>query len=208
MSPPPDAQRNARDRKTLLYFSGLINENEDENNVRALVYRQSLTQSDDEVVINGKTNAYRAHMLTSTFFLAPPGVIGGWGRRTALAVQHGCIPMFVQDNTGAALEELLPWDEFSISVAQADIPRLHEILVGVKKDEPRVARMQRALAQVAPLLSWTKREGRDGIAAVVEIFRRRLKNPPRFETSDPKTRHDAMRSRQAKVEQLSEFRNP
>lgn len=50
----------------------------------------------DVKVIKGAVDNYRQLLLTSTFCLAPYG--HGWGLRLVQAVQHGCIPVVVQDS--------------------------------------------------------------------------------------------------------------
>jgi hypothetical protein len=58
--------------------------------------------------VDGATPAFLAEMVGATFCLGTPGQGGGWGRRTTTSALHGCVPVFIQDNTSSTLDELLP----------------------------------------------------------------------------------------------------
>ncbi len=47
-------------------------------------------------IVEGFVDNYQQLLLTSTFCLAPYG--HGWGLRLIQAVQHGCVPVVVQDS--------------------------------------------------------------------------------------------------------------
>ena len=87
-------------------------------------------------------------MQTSKFCLAPQGMLGHWGRRVVQAVLLGCVPVIIQDNFEQPLEPFLPYDQFSVRVAEADIPRLHEILDAVTPQQ--LADMQARPPSYAP----------------------------------------------------------
>eukprot|EP00854_Cymbomonas_tetramitiformis_P003493 gene3493-4387_t len=75
-------------------------------------------------IINGRVKDYNARMASSVFCLAPPGTDGRGQGDTAVAgvvglsVVAGCIPVIIQDNVRQPLEELLPYDAFSIAEMQ------------------------------------------------------------------------------------------
>ncbi len=50
----------------------------------------------DVKIVKGAVDNYQQLLLTSTFCLAPYG--HGWGLRLVQAVQHGCVPVVVQDS--------------------------------------------------------------------------------------------------------------
>jgi hypothetical protein len=70
-------------------------------------------------------------MQTSKFCLAPSGMLGHWGRRLTQSILLGCVPVIIQDGFEQPFEVLLPYNLFTIRVAEADIPRLHEILAAI-----------------------------------------------------------------------------
>ena len=70
----------------------------------------------------------RAGMKASRFCLAPPGGGGGYGSRDASALSAGCAPVYVQDHVSWPMEDLLPVSLYGAAVAEADLPRLPEIL--------------------------------------------------------------------------------
>jgi len=70
----------------------------------------------------------RGGMKASRFCLAPPGGGGGYGCRDAIALSAGCAPVYVQDHVSWPMEDLLPVSLYGAAVAEADLPRLPEIL--------------------------------------------------------------------------------
>ncbi|PSC72509.1 exostosin-like glycosyltransferase isoform B [Micractinium conductrix] len=79
----------------------------------------------------------------------------GWGfsNRLSQAIHNNCIPVIVQEHVFQPYENLLPYEDFSIRLTNADLPRLREILRSVTEDEYR--RMMQALLAVRPAFSWT-----------------------------------------------------
>ena len=82
----------------------------------------------------------------------------GFSTRTYEAMAQGCVPLIIQDepvsNTTVdqAFASLLPWNEFSLRLKQADIPRLPEILSQYPDAEWR--RLRRNLACAWPRILW------------------------------------------------------
>ena len=74
-------------------------------------------------------NASLLLMAQAQFCLAPPGF--GYGRRAVHAVMMGCVPVTIGDGVLQPFEPELPWTDWSVPVAEADIPRLHEILAAI-----------------------------------------------------------------------------
>ncbi|KAK3253646.1 hypothetical protein CYMTET_37107 [Cymbomonas tetramitiformis] len=183
-SPLFGGKRHARgNRSTLLFFAGGIMQPERarDGNVRTAVFlAHNATAGFD--IINGRVKDYNARMASSVFCLAPPGTDGrGWGRRTTLAALHGCIPVIIQDNVRQPLEELLPYDAFSVRVSEANIPRLDQILRGYSASA--IAEMQRHLACAAPRWLFSTVYGaygnedgsQDAVESVLQTLMRRIK---------------------------------
>lgn len=59
----------------------------------------------------------------------------------------GCLPVTVADHILEPFEPAVSWDDWGVRVAEADIPRLHDILQGLGREE--VARRQVRRQQVA-----------------------------------------------------------
>eukprot|EP00854_Cymbomonas_tetramitiformis_P015286 gene15286-18085_t len=100
-------------------------------------------------ILDTKVRDYKQRMAESVFCLAPPGTGGdGWGRRMTLGALYGCIPVIIQDGVRQPLEELLPYDAFSVHVSEDEIPQLDKILRSF--NESQIQEMQKNLACVAP----------------------------------------------------------
>eukprot|EP00798_Chlamydomonas_sp_ICE-L_P024846 gene24846-10500_t len=115
------------------------------------------------------------------FCLAPTG--GGHGHRQILVAFSGCVPLLIGDYVLQPFEPELDWTRFSVTVAQADIPQLHDIL-GAVTDEQHTA-MKRNLRCAGEHLSFSSfiggfkwEDGRyDAYETVMEILRVRLLYP-------------------------------
>lgn len=68
------------------------------------------------------------------------------------AILHGCIPVLIMDDVDLAWSSTLNYDEFSIRVPEAKIPRLYEILIAVPKE--RIASMQKRLREIWPRFAY------------------------------------------------------
>jgi hypothetical protein len=75
---------------------------------------------------------------------SPLGWDGGDSDRYLPAILLGCIPVFLQAHEERPLEELLPWDDFSVRIRQEQIAELHLVLEGYSPE--RVVQMRRAMA--------------------------------------------------------------
>ncbi len=171
-------------RPTLLFFAGKVLRVADgaAHNVRWAVANASQGHGDMHIV-DGTTSEFHSEMTHATFCLGASGQGGGWGRRSTTSALHGCIPVFIQDNTSATLEELLPWNEFSVRLAEAQVPHLHSTLRRMVHQEPgRVTAMQAALACAWPRFVYSTIFGAagqedgsdDAFESVMEVLRRRL----------------------------------
>ena len=172
-------------RPNLFFFAGSIYRGASEHNVRLAVENASAGHSDMHVVA-GTTPRFHAEMVSSRFCLGAPGTGGGWGRRATTSALHGCVPVFVQDNTTATMDELLPWRQFSLRYDEAQVPHLHALLKQAEREPGRLASLQRHLACVWPRFVYSsingaaaQEDGRDdGLESVMLLLRRRLARAP------------------------------
>jgi hypothetical protein len=86
--------------------------------------------------------SYNRDYTLSKFCLAPPG--GGWGKRGVLAALMGCVPVVIGDWQYQPWEPHIPWDSYSVRLAEADIPRLPGILAAVSEEEVEAKRVSAA----------------------------------------------------------------
>ena len=61
---------------------------------------------------------------------------------TVMAAVHGCIPVIMQDGIHQPFEDVLPYANFAIRIAEADISELPDMLTAVASDKERLSRMQ------------------------------------------------------------------
>ncbi|KAG1659278.1 hypothetical protein FOA52_008207 [Chlamydomonas sp. UWO 241] len=144
-----------------------------------------------QVVTHTKT--YGHDMASSVFCGAPTG--GGHGKRNVLVTVLGCIPVTVTDKVYQPFEPEIHWDDFSVALLEADLPRLHEVLAAVTPE--RRSQMHAALWCGAQHLFWSSLYGSilgddgryDAFETVMEILRMRLKHPDvppeRYADTDP-----------------------
>ena len=76
-----------------------------------------------------------------------------------MATHSGCIPIIVQDNIAAPYDDVLPYDEFSVRVAKADIPKIPDIVKAITPE--KLDRMRQQLACAARALQWSSILGSD-----------------------------------------------
>eukprot|EP00854_Cymbomonas_tetramitiformis_P008440 gene8440-10031_t len=137
----------AAPRTTILFFSGSAGQNPGCEHPAVLRYHENTTGFNirgDRRKVGSKE--YMAFMRSSVFCLVAPGA--GWAVRSYHAVLHGCIPVFIPDNIAPALDEVIPWNQLSVTVAKEDIPKLDQILNDISKE--RIREMQEGLACAWP----------------------------------------------------------
>ncbi|KAK9846201.1 hypothetical protein WJX84_000412 [Apatococcus fuscideae] len=78
----------------------------------------------------------------SIFHLLPRAAGDGWSSRVEDASLHGCIPVVIMDNVHPPFETLLPWDLFSLHIAEADVAKVPEILQGIRQEHRADLQMQ------------------------------------------------------------------
>ena len=104
----------------------------------------------------------------SRFCLAPTG--GGFGDRLTQAMRYGCVPLIIQPNVTQPLEDILPYETFSLRVGLDDVPRLPEILGAVSRSQH--ASLLRGVRNFSPLFNWHTTHGQAFDAVAYTLCRR------------------------------------
>ncbi|EFJ49510.1 acetylglucosaminyltransferase [Volvox carteri f. nagariensis] len=125
---------------------------------------------------------YGKALVSSKFCLAPLG--GGHGQRQIIVSYMGCIPVCIADGVYEPFEPQTDWTEFAVRPAEADIPRLHEILEGISAGN-KLAEMQVALRCAAQHLLYSSmvgglfgEDGRyDAFETTLEVLRVKAAHP-------------------------------
>ncbi|KAJ0960347.1 hypothetical protein J5N97_001831 [Dioscorea zingiberensis] len=89
--------------------------------------------------------SYHSFMHKSKFCLCP----SGWevaSPRVVEAIYTECIPVIISEGYVLPFSDVLKWDEFSLTVSVADVPRLKELLSRVTDEE--MERLRRGLRAV------------------------------------------------------------
>ncbi|KAK8998150.1 hypothetical protein V6N11_012681 [Hibiscus sabdariffa] len=74
--------------------------------------------------------SYIRHMKSSKYCICPMGYEVN-SPRIVEAIYYECVPVIIADNFVLPLSEVLEWTAFSVTVAEADIPKLKEILLAI-----------------------------------------------------------------------------
>ena len=64
-------------------------------------------------------------------------------------MRYGCVPLIIQPNVTQPLEDILPYETFSLRVGLDDVPRLPEILGAVSRSQH--ASLLRGVRNFSPL---------------------------------------------------------
>lgn len=136
-------------RPILAFFAGNMH-----GRVRPILLQHWGNGRDDDMRIFGplpnqiaKKMSYIEHMKSSKFCICPMGFEVN-SPRIVEAIYYECVPVIIADNFVLPLEEVLDWSKFSVVVAEKDIPRLKDILLGISvgqyiKMQKCVKRLQR-----------------------------------------------------------------
>lgn len=178
---------NAAPRDTLLFFAGRL-QGADEPGAR-LPYsggtRQEVAKwmpewaatSPDVVILAHWAPGMAVGPHSSKFCLAPYG--HGFSTRVVAAVVAGCVPVVIQEQVFQPFEELLPYEQFSLRLTNAEVRRLPEILRSVTPEQ--LAALQRGLARHWPAFVWPRRHsGRAFEHALRALRRRHLHDKARY----------------------------
>ena len=144
-------------RRWLLFFAGAWEDKKAYADRRAIADAMAGREQEGIHVVQHAGRFYEMNYASSTFCIAPTG--SGWGRRVNLATHSGCIPVIVQDNIAAPYDDVLPYDEFSVRVAKADIAKIPDIVKAITPE--KLDRMRQQLACAARALQWSSILGSD-----------------------------------------------
>mmetsp|Transcript_5771 Transcript_5771/g.19637 ORF Transcript_5771/g.19637 Transcript_5771/m.19637 type:complete len:339 (-) Transcript_5771:67-1083(-) len=100
---------------------------------------------------------YYGNMTTSQFCLAPPGMRGGWGRRTTLVATFGCIPLVVEDNRVQPFEDIYDPDSYTVRVLEKDVDSIGELVDSIS--EEKISAMRRTIDCLIPKWMWSSMHG-------------------------------------------------
>lgn len=163
-------------RTTLMFFAGAIRPDDKEygGGARILLteWMSKWKEGHGIELVEGSVPDYDERLRRSKFCLAPYG--RGWGIRIVSAMVTGCVPVIIQEHVYQPYEEVLPYEEFSVRLNNADIPRLPEILNSI--DEEKLQKMQRALEVYWPAFVWPQHEGGKAFEYGMVALRRRHLN--------------------------------
>nr|ABF70140.1 exostosin family protein [Musa balbisiana] len=95
--------------------------------------------------------SYIEHMKSSKFCICPMGYEVN-SPRIVEAIYYDCVPVIIANNFVLPFEEVLDWGAFSVVVAEKDIPKLKQILLGISGR--RYVRMQRNVRRLRKHFLW------------------------------------------------------
>ncbi|PNH07802.1 putative glucuronosyltransferase [Tetrabaena socialis] len=163
-------------RTGLFTFAGGVGEGtEYSGGVRQAIFRllnATSPQPADIRFVQGRTSDYRQLLRTSKFCIAPYGY--GWGIRVVQSIQHGCIPVIIQDGVYQAFEDFLPYESFSVRMPLADVPNMIEILR--QYGEADLARLRLGMARHHRAFTWDRQYGGQAYEWTLSALQRRLAN--------------------------------
>ncbi|KAL3692601.1 hypothetical protein R1sor_006252 [Riccia sorocarpa] len=94
---------------------------------------------------------YILHMKHSKYCLCPAGYEVN-SPRIVEAIYYDCVPVIIADNFILPFSDVLNWSTFSVTVPEAEIPNLKDILLGIPEKSYRT--MQRRLSKIRQHFMW------------------------------------------------------
>ncbi|PKA47852.1 putative glycosyltransferase [Apostasia shenzhenica] len=138
MPPPPPPQSpnstSTSSRPLLAFFAGGLH-----GPIRPILLHHWKNRDPDLAVyeyLPAGAGDYFSYMRRSRFCLCPSGYEVA-SPRVVEAIYSGCIPAIISEGYVLPFSDVLRWEEFSVTVAVADLPRLKEALAAVPKEEVR-----------------------------------------------------------------------
>lgn len=160
------------DRPNLFFFAGDLRYGDAEysGGTRQAVGHWHAQWNDSAMVlVEGSIDTYNQSLWRSQYCLAPYG--HGWGVRASQAMLTGCIPVIIQEHVFQPLEEVLPYEEFSLRLNNADIERLPELLRSISAE--RLAALRKGVETYWPAFVWEPEVGGRAFDYAVLALRRR-----------------------------------
>ncbi|KAK6912595.1 Exostosin, GT47 domain [Dillenia turbinata] len=139
LSPPPFNTS----RTLLSFFAGGLH-----GDIRAFLLQYWQNRSDSDFKVHEylpKGQDYFSFMLQSKFCLCPSGYEVA-SPRIVESIYADCVPVLLSQNYVLPFSDVLNWDEFSVQVDVAEIPRLKEILSAIP--EEKYLRLKRGVRAV------------------------------------------------------------
>ncbi|KAI3689709.1 hypothetical protein L2E82_47675 [Cichorium intybus] len=125
-------------RPILAFFAGGLH-----GRVRPILLKH-WANKDDKMIISGpmsnkqsQTMSYSLHMKSSKYCICPMGFEVN-SPRIVEAIYNECVPVIIADNFVPPLNEVLNWSAFSVVVAESDVHKLKEILLGISVKRYRI----------------------------------------------------------------------
>jgi hypothetical protein len=90
------------------------------------------------------------------------------------AVLAGCVPVIIQEHVFMPYEDLLPYDDFSLRLNNADLPFLREILRAIS--DTQYKRLLAGVFQYRDAFHWDDSWGSQAFDYTIASLRRRSQN--------------------------------
>ncbi|KAL4427763.1 hypothetical protein ABPG75_001852 [Micractinium tetrahymenae] len=162
-------------KKRTFFFAGRVRHPDPEYSGLARQILHNLTRqwNDTEFdFVEGGVPDYEQRLRSTKFCLAAYG--HGWGNRLLQAVLTGCVPVIVQDHVIHYFEDVLPFEDFSIRLNNADLPHLREILRSLTDEQYR--HLLRNLLRYYKAFTWNDAMGGQAFEYTLLSLRRKYLN--------------------------------
>ncbi|KAL0301687.1 UNVERIFIED_CONTAM: putative glycosyltransferase [Sesamum radiatum] len=129
-------------RPILAFFAGRLH-----GRIRHILLKQWKGKDHDVQVYDElpRNISYESMLRNSKFCLCPSGYEVA-SPRVVEAIYAECVPVLISKGYVPPLSDVLEWEEFSIAVAEEDIPNVKKILMGIPKE--KYLRMHERLREV------------------------------------------------------------
>ncbi|KAL0405146.1 UNVERIFIED_CONTAM: putative glycosyltransferase [Sesamum latifolium] len=129
-------------RPILAFFAGRLH-----GRIRRILLKQWKGKDHDVQVYDELPGniSYESMLRNSKFCLCPSGYEVA-SPRVVEAIYAECVPVLISKGYVPPLSDVLEWEEFSVAVAEEDIPNVKKILMGIPKE--KYLRMHERLREV------------------------------------------------------------
>ncbi|KAL4854627.1 glycosyltransferase like protein [Chlorella vulgaris] len=164
-------------KSSLLFFTGaLSNDSEYSGNTRQLLHELAQHWDDPDIVFEpeGGTGLgdYEARLRASKFCLAVFGY--GFGMRLLTCMYAGGIPLVIQEHVVQPLEDVLPYETFSLRLNNGHLPDLPKLLHSVTPEQYRM--LVQGLLRYRDAFLWDVSGGGKAFEYTIASLRRRHLN--------------------------------
>ncbi|EFN51266.1 hypothetical protein CHLNCDRAFT_141180 [Chlorella variabilis] len=164
-------------KTSLFFFSGAVsNDSEYSGNTRQLLRELVKRWNDPEIIFEteGDTGLgdYVKRLRASKFC---PAVFGyGFGMRLLTCVFSGSVPLVIQERVAQPLEDLLPYETFSLRLNNGHLPDLPRILRSIT--DQQYQRLVQGLVRYRDAFHWEPAAGGKAFEYTIASLRRRHLN--------------------------------